>query len=144
MIPISLVVSLELVKFFQTKGIEFDALMWANGVKSKVLNMLIHEDLAKIEYIFADKTGTLTSNEMRFTYCSINGAVYSKDELIEMANMDLELKVKTQGTNNDPDTFTLFWLAITLCHDVIIDQRQLESNNPREKYQVRLVFPLYY
>uniref|UniRef100_A0A7S3LVN7 Phospholipid-transporting ATPase n=1 Tax=Palpitomonas bilix TaxID=652834 RepID=A0A7S3LVN7_9EUKA len=36
----------------------------------------LNEDLGQIEYIFSDKTGTLTRNEMEFRKCAINGKVY--------------------------------------------------------------------
>lgn len=32
----------------------------------EVKNMSLHEDLAQVEYLFCDKTGTLTQNELRF------------------------------------------------------------------------------
>ena len=43
--------------------------------------MLIHDDLSKIDYIFADKTGTLTANEVKFMKCSIAGGIYPNSEL---------------------------------------------------------------
>lgn len=41
-------------------------------------NWGISDDLGQIEYVFSDKTGTLTQNVMEFQKCSIHGVVYGE------------------------------------------------------------------
>lgn len=41
---------------------------------SKIMPMLY----LQVEYVFTDKTGTLTENEMQFRECSINGIKYQE------------------------------------------------------------------
>jgi P-type E1-E2 ATPase len=41
--------------------------------------MTLHEEMASIKYIFADKTGTLTANIMQFKACTIGSVCYDED-----------------------------------------------------------------
>jgi phospholipid-transporting ATPase len=44
------------------------------GAKAKTSNL--NDELALVQYVFSDKTGTLTENCMIFRQCSINGVQY--------------------------------------------------------------------
>jgi phospholipid-translocating ATPase len=41
--------------------------------------MTLHEEMASIKYIFADKTGTLTANVMQFKACTIGSVCYDEE-----------------------------------------------------------------
>ena len=77
-IPVSLYVSLEIVKLAQTFFINWDLEMYYEPqdrpFQCRALN--ITEDLGQIKYVFSDKTGTLTENEMIFKCCTIGGKNY--------------------------------------------------------------------
>lgn len=78
MIPISLIVSLEMVKLAQAYLIEKDLDLYDSEKKrfAKVFTSSINEELGQIEYIFTDKTGTLTCNKMEFKLALIGEHIF--------------------------------------------------------------------
>lgn len=62
MVPISLIVTLEMVKFIQAFFIQNDCLMYDDekDLYAKVQSSNLNEELGMVHYVFSDKTGTLT------------------------------------------------------------------------------------
>ncbi|KAJ9077959.1 hypothetical protein DSO57_1011495 [Entomophthora muscae] len=79
-IPVSLYVGIEFVKSWQAYFIFQDLQMYYEPTNSGCVakSWTLSDDLGQVEYVFSDKTGTLTRNIMEFKKCSINGKVYGK------------------------------------------------------------------
>ncbi|SJL08930.1 uncharacterized protein ARMOST_12305 [Armillaria ostoyae] len=79
-VPISLYISIEIVKTIQAYFISQDVDMcyqpYDMPCVPKTWN--ISDDLGQIEYVFSDKTGTLTQNIMEFQKCSVHGVAYGE------------------------------------------------------------------
>ncbi|KAJ9245192.1 hypothetical protein DTO271D3_8870 [Paecilomyces variotii] len=80
LVPISLYISLEIVRTIQAVFIHSDTFMYYDklGTSCVPKSWNISDDVGQIEYIFSDKTGTLTQNVMEFKKCTINGVPYGE------------------------------------------------------------------
>jgi magnesium-transporting ATPase (P-type) len=81
LIPISIMITLEVVKGLQVVIMDKEpGLRDSPEDKLKILSMRLQEDLGCIKYIFTDKTGTLTRNEMEFKACSIFSRMFDEEK----------------------------------------------------------------
>ena len=81
-IPISLYITIELIKIATLLLINFDARLVDrdSGIASCARTSNLHEELGQVHTILTDKTGTLTANRMEFFMCSINGIAYGSTD----------------------------------------------------------------
>ncbi|MBA0548084.1 hypothetical protein Golob_019203 [Gossypium lobatum] len=78
LIPISLYVSIEIVKVLQSIFINQDLHMYHEETDkpAHARTSNLNEELGQVDTILSDKTGTLTCNSMEFIKCSIAGTSY--------------------------------------------------------------------
>ncbi|KAK7272394.1 hypothetical protein RJT34_28947 [Clitoria ternatea] len=119
MIPISIKVSLDLVKSIYAKFIDWDHQMidLETSIPSHATNTAISEDLGQVEYILTDKTGTLTENKMIFRRCCISGNFYGNENGDALKDVELLNAVST----GSPDVIR-FLTVMTICNTVIPTQ----------------------
>ena len=87
-IPISLYVTIELVKLWQAYFISEDVEMFSEVRDQfcRVNTSSLNEELGQVSYVFSDKTGTLTQNTMQFKLCKIGPYIYGDQSIIQFGD----------------------------------------------------------
>ncbi|XP_061370330.1 probable phospholipid-transporting ATPase 4 [Gastrolobium bilobum] len=108
LIPISLYVSIEVVKVLQATFINQDIQMYdeETGTPAEARTSNLNEELGQVDTILSDKTGTLTCNQMDFLKCSIAGIAYgmrsSEVELAAAKQMASDIEDQNSDLSNFP------------------------------------------
>ncbi|XP_076173411.1 phospholipid-transporting ATPase IF isoform X2 [Ptiloglossa arizonensis] len=124
LVPISLYVTIELQKFLSSFFFSWDIDMYDASTDQPALTNTsdLNEELGQIEYLFVDKTGTLTENLMVFKRCSIDGIMYMEKDcdgnLYRLPPNGNELEAE-KLTTWEPNLWHLM-ISIALCHTVQI------------------------
>ncbi|XP_048480918.1 probable phospholipid-transporting ATPase IA isoform X3 [Plutella xylostella] len=137
LIPISLQVTAEIVRFFQAKFIAMDREMYHEATDTPALARTsnLNEELGMVQYIFSDKTGTLTCNIMQFKRCSIAEKIYECPEPYERLE-DTALYADLRAGGARAKAISEFLTMLAVCHTVIPEpggELQYHAASPDER-----------
>uniref|UniRef100_A0A673GTU4 Phospholipid-transporting ATPase n=1 Tax=Sinocyclocheilus rhinocerous TaxID=307959 RepID=A0A673GTU4_9TELE len=135
-VPISLYVSVEILRLGNSYFIDWDCKMYhvKSNTPAQARTTTLNEELGQIKYIFSDKTGTLTQNIMTFNRCSINGKSYGKitevSEKVDFSWNSLadpkfcfhDHKLVEAVKSGSPEVQAFFRL-LALCHTVMPEEK---------------------
>ncbi|NWJ01477.1 AT8B1 ATPase, partial [Crypturellus undulatus] len=141
MVPISLYVSVEVIRLGQSYFIDWDLQMYypEKDTAAKARTTKLNEQLGQIHYIFSDKTGTLTQNVMTFKKCCINGQRYGDAAVpppprSAAQQVDFSWNAYADGKLSFYDHYLIeqikagkdpqirqFFLVLAVCHTVMAD-----------------------
>ncbi|KMU85364.1 calcium transporting ATPase [Coccidioides immitis H538.4] len=145
LVPISLFVTIEIVKYCHAFLINSDLDIYYDKTDTPATcrTSSLVEELGQIEYIFSDKTGTLTCNMMEFKQCSISGIQYAEvvpedrratdDDDSDTAMYDFKRLRQNLESHQTRDAIKQFLTLLSTCHTVIPERK---DEKPGEiKYQ---------
>ncbi|XP_024895984.1 phospholipid-transporting ATPase IA isoform X3 [Pteropus alecto] len=123
LIPISLLVTLEVVKFTQAYFINWDLDMHYEPTDTAAMARTsnLNEELGQVKYIFSDKTGTLTCNVMQFKKCTIAGVAYGQSSQLgdEKTFSDSSLLENLQNNHPTAPIICEFLTMMAVCHTAV-------------------------
>ena len=153
-VPISLMVTVETVKFVQATLMSRDKKMEkedSDGTRTGVVvqSSNLNEELGQVEYVFSDKTGTLTCNNMIFKKLLVGSEEYPNDEQIqserssmneakrpgfildEVDNVDFEDNSFFAKITKDEQVDEIL-LFLSLCHSILVHGGRYNASSPDE------------
>uniref|UniRef100_A0A8C9HIR2 Phospholipid-transporting ATPase n=1 Tax=Piliocolobus tephrosceles TaxID=591936 RepID=A0A8C9HIR2_9PRIM len=144
MVPISLYVSVEIIRLGNSLYINWDRKMFyaPRNTPAQARTTTLNEELGQVKYVFSDKTGTLTQNIMIFNKCSINGKLYGMhvfllDDKSETPKEKVDFsynkladpkfsfydKTLVEAVKKGDHWVHLFFRSLSLCHTVMSEEK---------------------
>lgn len=136
LIPISLQVTLEIVRFIQATFINNDMDMYyePTDTPAAARTSNLNEELGMVKFVFSDKTGTLTRNVMEFKICSVAGNILVPN--FNSNNVKEQSRMIARNPSIEP-VVREFLTMLAVCHTVIPEMKdgvlQYHASSPDEK-----------
>ncbi|CAL0332437.1 unnamed protein product [Lupinus luteus] len=139
LIPISLYVSIEIVKVLQATFINKDIHMYdeVTGTRADARTSNLNEELGQVDTILSDKTGTLTCNQMDFLKCSIAGTAYgvraSEVEVAAAKQMASDIEEQDSDFSNFPMSKSNMLSKKVISGEEIVMETTVTSKNDKDQ-----------
>ncbi|XP_035888040.1 phospholipid-transporting ATPase IK isoform X3 [Phyllostomus discolor] len=139
MVPMSAFFTAEFIHLGNSIFVNWDVQMYyePQDMPAKARNTSLSDQLGQVEYVFSDKTGTLTQNVMTFRKCCIDGIVYGPDEEEALRkespylwNKFADGKLLFQNArllgavrSKEDRMVREFWRLLAICHTVMVQKK---------------------
>eukprot|EP00347_Sterkiella_histriomuscorum_P017586 403348770 len=145
LIPISLYVIIEMLKLSQAKIIGKDVMMFDRETEQFGLcrNSDLIEELGQVDFVFSDKTGTLTQNKMIFKKCSVNNKILGEtpsndnnliqDQMSDQTISQIEKLIENKNKDQFGKQLSEFFTMLAVCHTCMVENDPLDPS--KLKYQ---------
>ncbi|XP_047388360.1 phospholipid-transporting ATPase IK [Sciurus carolinensis] len=134
MVPMAMFILAEFIYLGNSIFINWDMQMYhaPQDMPAKARSTSLNDQLGQVQYIFSDKTGTLTQNTMIFKKCCIAGRIYGPETKSGTSAQEKPHGWKYPFHNEellglvqegrDP-AVREFWRLLAICHTVMVHQK---------------------
>jgi phospholipid-transporting ATPase len=132
MLPLNLMIMIDLMRILQCYFLGEDIDFYSDQRKRglKVLTTTLNEELGQIEYVFSDKTGTLTNNVMLLKHLVVGNTVFTNESSEETGSFACK---RLQDNSSERET-NQFLRLLSLCHTCVPEAHISASNKAGDNH----------